>query len=45
VLYGGNLDVDKRSPLPPLLGGRGNLVGSYDQTLSVVFTVYGNWTL
>jgi hypothetical protein len=28
-----------------VLGGRGNLVGSYDQTLSVVLTVYGNWTL
>jgi long-chain fatty acid transport protein len=45
LLYGGNIDVDKRSTLPPVLGGRGNLVGSYDQTLSVVLTVYGNWTL
>ena len=45
LLYGGNIDVDKRSTLPPVLGGRGNLVGSYDQTLSVVLTVYGNWAL
>ena len=45
LLYGGNIDVDKRSVLPPVLGGRGDLVGSYDQTLSVVLTVYGNWTL
>jgi len=45
VLYGGNIDVDKRSTLPPVLGGRGDLVGGYDQALSVVFTVYGNWTL
>jgi len=45
LLYGGNIDVDKRSTLPPVLGGRGDLVGSYDQTLSVVLTVYGNWTL
>jgi long-chain fatty acid transport protein len=45
LLYGGNLDVDKRSALPPVLGGRGDLVGSYDQTLGVVLTVYGNWTL
>jgi hypothetical protein len=27
-LYGGNIDVDKRSTLPPALGGRGDLVGS-----------------
>jgi long-chain fatty acid transport protein len=45
LLYGGTLDVDKRSALPPVLGGRGNLVGTYDQTLGVVLTVYGNWTL
>ena len=45
LLYGGNIHVDKRSTLPPVLGGRGNLVGSYDQTLSVVLTVYGNWAL
>jgi hypothetical protein len=45
VLYGGNIGVDKRSTLPPALGGRGNLVGSYDQTLSVVLTVYGNWAM
>jgi len=45
LMYGGNLDVDKRSVLPPALGGRGDLVGSYDQALVVVLTVYGNWTL
>jgi long-chain fatty acid transport protein len=45
LLYGGNMDVDKRSPLPPALGGRGDLVGSYDQSLAVVLTVYGNWAL
>jgi long-chain fatty acid transport protein len=45
VLYGGNLDVDQRSALPPVLGGRGDLVGGYDQALSVILTVYGNWTL
>jgi hypothetical protein len=39
------IDVDKRSTLPPALGGRGNLVGWYDQTLSVMLTVYGNWAL
>ena len=45
LLYGGNMDVDRRSTLPPALGGRGSLVGSYDQSLAVVLTVYGNWTL
>jgi hypothetical protein len=43
--WGGNIDVDKRGTLPPVLGGRGNLVGSYDQTLSVVLTMYGNRVL
>jgi len=45
LIYGGNMDVDRRSTLPPALGGRGDLVGSYDQSLAVVLTVYGNWTL
>lgn len=44
LLYGGTLDVDKRSTLPPALGGRGDLVGSYNNTMSVVVSVYGNWT-
>jgi long-chain fatty acid transport protein len=45
LLYGGTMDVNKTSQLPPALGGRGDLVGSYDDTMSIVFTVYGNWTL
>jgi long-chain fatty acid transport protein len=44
LLYGGTLDVNKGSTLPPALGGRGALVGSYDNTASVVVSVYGNWT-
>ena len=43
LLYGGTLDVDKRSTLPPALGGRGNLVGSFDNTATVIVSVYGNW--
>lgn len=43
LLYGGTLDVDKRSALPPALGGRGNLVGSFDNTTSVIVSVHGNW--
>jgi long-chain fatty acid transport protein len=45
LLYGGTMDVNKTSQLPPALGGRGDLVGSYDDTMSFVLTVYGNWTL
>lgn len=44
LLYGGTLDVTKPSTLPPALGGRGNLVGSYDNTASVIVSVYGNWS-
>ena len=29
-IYGGSLDVNKQATVPYLLGGRGNLVGSYD---------------
>jgi hypothetical protein len=39
LLYGGNVDVDKRSTLPLVFGGRGNLVGPYDRSLAVVLTV------
>ncbi len=45
LLFGGTLDVNKASQLPPALGGRGNLVGSYEDTMSLLLTVYGNWTL
>jgi long-chain fatty acid transport protein len=44
LLYGGTLDVNQRSVLPPAAGGRGDLLGSYDNTASVVVSVYGNWT-
>jgi long-chain fatty acid transport protein len=44
LLYGGTLDVDQPSALPPVLGGRGSLVGSFDNTASVVFSAYGNWS-
>jgi len=44
LLYGGTLDVDKGSALPPILGGRGALVGSYNNTMSLVVSVYANWT-
>lgn len=44
VLYGGTLDVNLTSQLPPALGGRGDLVGSFRNTTSLVASVYANWT-
>ena len=44
LLYGGTLDVNQRSVLPPAAGGRGDLAGSYSNTASVVVSVYGNWS-
>ena len=44
LLYGGTLDVNQRSVLPPAAGGRGDLVGSYRNTASVIVSVYGSWT-
>ncbi len=44
LLFGGTIDIDKRSTLPPAVGGRGDLVGSYDDTASVIVSVYGNWS-
>jgi long-chain fatty acid transport protein len=44
LLYGGTLDVNLQSQLPPALGGRGNLAGSYGNTTSLVLSVYGNWS-
>ncbi len=43
LLYGGTLDVDVQGQLSPALGGRGNLVGSFDNTAALVVSVYGNW--
>ena len=43
LLYGGTLDVNLSSQLPPALGGRGDLVGAYRNTTSVVGSVYGSW--
>jgi long-chain fatty acid transport protein len=43
LLYGGSLDTNLQNA-PPALGGRGSLVGSYNNLTSVVVAVYGNWT-
>jgi long-chain fatty acid transport protein len=42
-LYGGTLSTDIRAK-PVALGGRGNLVGSYDNTGVLFFGTYYNWS-
>jgi long-chain fatty acid transport protein len=43
-IYGGTLDTNLQSRAPVALGGRGNVVGSYDNTATYVISIYGNWT-
>lgn len=43
LMYGGSLDTNKQTQVPVALGGRGNLVGSYDNIWNVVVSAYGNW--
>jgi long-chain fatty acid transport protein len=42
-MYGGSLDTNLQSATPVELGGRGNLVGSYDNIYTLFFGIYGNW--
>jgi len=42
-IYGGTLDTNTQSQVPVALGGRGNLVGSYDSIGTFVASVYGSW--
>lgn len=42
-IYGGTLKTRLQSSAPVALGGRGDLFGSYDNTGTVVLSVYGNW--
>jgi long-chain fatty acid transport protein len=42
-IYGGTGDVNKQAPLPVLLGGRGNLVGSYDNIGILYMSANFNW--
>jgi len=42
-VYGGNLDVNKTGSVPVALGGRGNLVGSYDNSGVIFFAANFNW--
>ena len=42
-LYSGTLDTNLQSNAPVALGGRGDLVGSYDNIYTLFFGIYGNW--
>jgi len=41
-LYGGTLDVNLQSAVPVALGGRGNVVGSYNNTGTIFLAAYFN---
>jgi len=43
-MYGGTLDVNEQSTRPVELGGRGNLVGSYNNIGILFLAAYLNWT-
>jgi long-chain fatty acid transport protein len=43
-LYGGTLDTNLQNDAPVVLGGRGNVVGSYKDTGTLYFGLYGNWS-
>jgi long-chain fatty acid transport protein len=42
-LYSGTLDTNLQSALPVELGGRGDLVGSYNDIWTVFLGLYANW--
>jgi long-chain fatty acid transport protein len=42
-IYGGTLDTNLQSRLPVAAGGRGNLVGSYNNGGVLYFSAYYNW--
>ncbi|WP_291994045.1 outer membrane protein transport protein [Candidatus Accumulibacter sp. ACC003] len=42
-IYGGTLKTDLQTSAPVAVGGRGNLIGSYDNIGTIVMSVYGNW--
>ena len=42
-MYGGTLDTKLQGRVPVALGGRGDLVGSYDNTGTIFLAAYYNW--
>ena len=44
-IYGGTLDTNLQSQVPVALGGRGNLVGSFNNTATIFLGAYFNWQI
>lgn len=42
-LYGGSLDANLQSAAPVALGGRGNVVGSYNSAGTIFLAACYNW--
>jgi len=42
-LYGGTLDTNLQNTRPVALGGRGDLIGSYDSVGTIFLGLYANW--
>ncbi len=42
-LYGGTLDTSLQGSAPVLVGGRGDVVGSYHNTGTIFVAAYHNW--
>ena len=42
-MYGGTLDTNLQTKAPAAVGGRGNLVGSYDSIGTLFLALYANW--
>jgi long-chain fatty acid transport protein len=42
-MYGGTLDTELQNTLPVALGGRGDLVGSYENIGTIFIAAYYNW--
>lgn len=43
LLYGGSLDTNLQGQVPVAAGGRGDLVGSYDNLWTIIVAGYGSW--
>jgi long-chain fatty acid transport protein len=44
-LYGGTMDTNEQSPVPVAVGGRGKLVGAYDNAATLFLAAYFNWII
>ena len=42
-IYGETLDTNLQGTKPVALGGRGDVVGSYDDISTIILALYGNW--